>query len=139
MIPIVAIVGRLYRRTGLVLATRVTPEGREALRREYPRVEIHERVRWSNLFEWHLEWRYPFRDDVALDGAVVTGPATVERGQWEGARALGMSYRMALQRVIVPQALRRMAGRFERQLRNNPYARAAFEAQIGGREEGAGL
>jgi len=28
---------------------------------------------------------------------------------------------------------RRMAGQFERQLRNNPYARAAFEAQIGGR------
>src|SRR5262245_51477327 len=26
---------------------------------------------------------------------------------------------------------RRMAGQFERQLRNNPYARAAFEAQIG--------
>lgn len=28
---------------------------------------------------------------------------------------------------------RRMAGMFEQQLRNNPYARAAFEAQVGGR------
>jgi hypothetical protein len=34
-------------------------------------------------------------------------------------------------KLFSPQ--RRMAGQFERQLRNNPYARAAFEAQIGGR------
>jgi hypothetical protein len=43
-------------------------------------LEIHERVRWSNLFEWHLDWRYPFRDDVELEGAVLTGAAPVENG-----------------------------------------------------------
>ncbi|MFM1856347.1 MAG: hypothetical protein RLZ83_1656, partial [Pseudomonadota bacterium] len=30
------------------------------------------------------------------------------RGQWEGAAALGMTQRQTLQRVIVPQAARRM-------------------------------
>src|SRR5207342_2152094 len=40
------------------------------------------------------------------------GIVSVERGQWEGARALGMNYRMAMQRVIVPQALRRMVPPF---------------------------
>jgi len=40
------------------------------------------------------------------------GIVSVERGQWEGAKALGMSYRMAMQRVIVPQALRRMVPPF---------------------------
>jgi polar amino acid transport system permease protein len=40
------------------------------------------------------------------------GIASIERGQWEGAKALGMSYRMAMQRVIVPQALRRMVPPF---------------------------
>ncbi len=36
------------------------------------------------------------------------GIASVERGQWEAARAIGMSHITALRRVIVPQALRRM-------------------------------
>jgi polar amino acid transport system permease protein len=40
------------------------------------------------------------------------GIVSVERGQWEGAKALGMNYRMAMQRVIVPQALRRMVPPF---------------------------
>src|SRR5262245_29636627 len=40
------------------------------------------------------------------------GISSIERGQWEGAKALGMSYRMAMQRVIVPQALRRMVPPF---------------------------
>src|SRR5437868_9004023 len=40
------------------------------------------------------------------------GIVSIERGQWEGARALGMSYRMAMRRVIVPQALRRMVAPF---------------------------
>ncbi len=40
------------------------------------------------------------------------GIASIERSQWEGAKALGMSYRMAMQRVIVPQALRRMVPPF---------------------------
>ena len=37
---LVAIVGRLYHRHGLVLATRVSDEGREALRRAHPDAEI---------------------------------------------------------------------------------------------------
>jgi polar amino acid transport system permease protein len=40
------------------------------------------------------------------------GIVSIERGQWEGAKALGMNYRMAMQRVIVPQALRRMVPPF---------------------------
>jgi len=36
------------------------------------------------------------------------GVISVERGQWEGARALGMKPRNVLQRVILPQALQRM-------------------------------
>ena len=40
------------------------------------------------------------------------GIVSIERGQWEGARALGMSYRSALRRVILPQALRRMVAPF---------------------------
>lgn len=37
---------------------------------------LHERVRWSNLFEWHLAWRYRFREDAEV--ALATGPAPVE-------------------------------------------------------------
>lgn len=40
------------------------------------------------------------------------GIQSVERGQWEGAKAIGMSHRRALWRVILPQALRRMSGPF---------------------------
>lgn len=36
------------------------------------------------------------------------GIQSIDRGQWEGARALGMSYAQAMRRVILPQALRRM-------------------------------
>lgn len=40
------------------------------------------------------------------------GIVSIERGQWEAARSLGMNYRTALRRVIVPQALRRMVPPF---------------------------
>ncbi|HKU85150.1 MAG TPA: amino acid ABC transporter permease [Casimicrobiaceae bacterium] len=40
------------------------------------------------------------------------GIVSIGRGQWEGARALGMNYRAVLRRVIVPQALRRMVPPF---------------------------
>ena len=40
---LVAIVGRLFRRGGVVLATRVDAAGCEAIRRAFPRAEIHER------------------------------------------------------------------------------------------------
>lgn len=42
---LVTIVGRLYQRHGLVLATRVEDAGRDALRAAYPRAEIHDRAR----------------------------------------------------------------------------------------------
>lgn len=38
---------------------------------------LHERVRWSNLFEWHLAWRYTF--DEQAEAALPTGPAPVEQ------------------------------------------------------------
>jgi polar amino acid transport system permease protein len=40
------------------------------------------------------------------------GIASIERGQWEGAQALGMTRAAAMRRVIVPQALRRMIAPF---------------------------
>lgn len=40
------------------------------------------------------------------------GIVSIERGQWEGAKALGMSYRTVMRRVILPQALRRMVAPF---------------------------
>jgi len=40
------------------------------------------------------------------------GIVSIERGQWEGAKALGMNYRAVLRRVILPQALRRMVAPF---------------------------
>ena len=42
---LVAIAARLYRRSGLVLATRVDEAGCAALRSEFPEAEVHERAR----------------------------------------------------------------------------------------------
>ncbi|MBM3567394.1 MAG: amino acid ABC transporter permease [Alphaproteobacteria bacterium] len=36
------------------------------------------------------------------------GIQSIERGQWDGARALGMSWLQAMRRVILPQAIKRM-------------------------------
>ena len=36
------------------------------------------------------------------------GIQSIEPGQWDGARALGMSYLQAMRRIILPQALKRM-------------------------------
>ena len=36
------------------------------------------------------------------------GIQSIDRGQWEGARAIGMTQAQALRRVVLPQALRRM-------------------------------
>jgi len=36
------------------------------------------------------------------------GIQSIERGQWDGARALGMNWAQAMQRIILPQALKRM-------------------------------
>ncbi len=36
------------------------------------------------------------------------GIQSIERGQWEGARALGMTSAQAMRRIVLPQALRRM-------------------------------
>jgi polar amino acid transport system permease protein len=36
------------------------------------------------------------------------GIQSIDNGQWEGARALGMTYAQAMRRVILPQAMRRM-------------------------------
>ena len=40
------------------------------------------------------------------------GIVSIERSQWEGAKALGMNYRAVMRRVILPQALRRMVPPF---------------------------
>lgn len=36
------------------------------------------------------------------------GIQSIERGQWDGARAIGMTWSQAMRRVILPQALKRM-------------------------------
>lgn len=40
------------------------------------------------------------------------GIVSIERSQWEGAKALGMSYGEMVRRIILPQALRRMVPPF---------------------------
>lgn len=51
---------------------------------------------------------------ISLNSAAFTaeivrgGIASIERGQWEAARALGMSAAQGMRRVVLPQALRRM-------------------------------
>lgn len=40
------------------------------------------------------------------------GIRSVERGQWEAARAIGMSYRQLMRRIILPQAVKRMIPAF---------------------------
>ena len=36
------------------------------------------------------------------------GIASLDQGQWDGARAIGMNYRQTMQRVVLPQAIKRM-------------------------------
>jgi polar amino acid transport system permease protein len=40
------------------------------------------------------------------------GIVSIERGQWEGALAIGMSWRQALGRIVLPQAVKRMIPAF---------------------------
>jgi polar amino acid transport system permease protein len=40
------------------------------------------------------------------------GIQSIERGQWEGARAIGMSHGQALRRIVLPQAVTRMIPAF---------------------------
>ena len=40
------------------------------------------------------------------------GIVSVERGQWEGARAIGMTHGQALRRIVLPQAVKRMIPAF---------------------------
>ena len=40
------------------------------------------------------------------------GIASIERGQWDGARAIGMTQAQALRRIVLPQAVKRMIPAF---------------------------
>ena len=40
------------------------------------------------------------------------GIQSIDTGQWEGAKAIGMSYRQSLRRVVLPQAVKRMIPAF---------------------------
>ena len=40
------------------------------------------------------------------------GINSIERGQWEAAKAIGMTYRQSLRRIILPQAIKRMIPAF---------------------------
>ncbi len=41
-----------------------------------------------------------------------SGIQSIERGQWEGAKAIGMTQRQSLQRIVLPQAIKRMIPAF---------------------------
>jgi polar amino acid transport system permease protein len=51
---------------------------------------------------------------ISLNAAAFSGDIyragiqSIERGQWDGARAIGMSWGQAMRRIILPQALKRM-------------------------------
>ena len=40
-------------------------------------IGIHERVRFTNLFEWHLAWKYRFEENTRID--LATGEITADR------------------------------------------------------------
>jgi hypothetical protein len=40
-------------------------------------IGVHERVRFTNLFEWHLAWRYRFEENTPID--LATGEVTADR------------------------------------------------------------
>ena len=40
------------------------------------------------------------------------GIVSIERGQWEAARAIGMSYPESMRRIVLPQAVKRMIPAF---------------------------
>jgi polar amino acid transport system permease protein len=40
------------------------------------------------------------------------GIQSIERGQWDAARAIGMSHRQTLRRIVLPQAVKRMLPAF---------------------------
>ncbi|MBV8394207.1 MAG: amino acid ABC transporter permease [Alphaproteobacteria bacterium] len=48
-------------------------------------------------------------NSAAFSGEIFRGGIqSIERGQWDGARALGMGYGQAMRRIILPQAIKRM-------------------------------
>ncbi len=48
-------------------------------------------------------------NSAAFSGEIFRGGIqSLERGQWEGAQALGMTQRQAMRRIILPQAVKRM-------------------------------
>src|SRR6185503_9911673 len=40
------------------------------------------------------------------------GIQSIERGQWDGARAIGMTHAQAMRRIVLPQAIKRMIPAF---------------------------
>lgn len=48
-------------------------------------------------------------NSAAFSGEIFrAGIQSIEQGQWEGARALGMAHGQAMRRIILPQAIKRM-------------------------------
>jgi polar amino acid transport system permease protein len=48
-------------------------------------------------------------NSAAFSGEIFrAGIQSIERGQWEGAQALGMRHAQAMRRIILPQAIKRM-------------------------------
>ena len=78
------IMGRLYRRNGVVLATRVAPEARARIEKEFPEAEVHERSRTVVLRR-----RRPRLRGRVLVASAGTADLPVAEEAWVTARALG--------------------------------------------------
>ncbi|MCP3176631.1 MAG: amino acid ABC transporter permease [Desulfuromonadales bacterium] len=104
------------------LSSQVTPlfSGLPAFLGEHPRIS-----RWVGILLAPPEFLEQFLSATLtlalIEGAYITeivrsGIQSIERGQWDAARALGLSYRQQLQDIVLPQAFQRMlpplAGQF---------------------------
>src|SRR5437016_5057773 len=61
-------------------------------------------------FDWDLFWRSIFapavNEGAYMSEIVRAGILAVDRGQMEAARSLGMTYGLAMRRIVLPQAAR---------------------------------
>lgn len=104
------------------LSSQITPlfSGLPAFLGEHPRIS-----RWVGILLAPPEFLEQFLSATLtlalIEGAYITeivrsGIQSIERGQWDAARALGLSYRQQLQDIVLPQAFQRMlpplAGQF---------------------------
>ena len=78
----------------------------------------HHRVTWggersrTSASNWQQPRRWQKQAAAFFAEVFRGGIVSIERGQWEGARAIGMSESQVMRRVILPQAVKRMIPAF---------------------------